>query len=339
VVAHDGDAAAWNAFVESRPDATVFHLAEWGDVIRSAYGHQPRYLVAGSAGGVRGVLPLVLVRSRLFGRALVSLPFCDYGGVCGDAEAAAALLDEALRIGRAAGADYVQVRHREPVEGVAGTAGDKVTMVLPLDPDPAVIWGRLPSERRNRVKKAGRQGLAGRVLESGGLEAFYRVWAENMRDIGSPVHGLAFFRAIETALGKRMKVLLVERAGEAIGAAVCLCFGEEIAIPWVSSLRRHFEANPNMVLYWTAIEYACLHGYRRLDFGRSSPGTGTFEFKRQWGATPQALAWRSFPLRSGAVPTFSGGGLRERLFVEGWKRLPLSLTVWLGPRLRRSIPA
>ncbi|MGH7645531.1 MAG: FemAB family XrtA/PEP-CTERM system-associated protein, partial [Gemmatimonadales bacterium] len=340
IEASAGDRGRWNAFALDAPAASVFHRYEWREVIARAYGHEAHYLLAEEADRVAGVLPLVFIRSRLFGRALVSLPFADYGGIVAvSAPVTRALLERALALGREHRAEYLQLRHREPVAEVEGVPGDKLTMLLALEHDPRGIWDRLPSERRNRIRKADRAGLAGRVVGAEEFEPFYRVLAENMRDIGSPVHSRAFFLAVLDALGPSASVVLVEREGEAIGAALVLGFGDTVVVPWVSSLRRHFRLNPNMVLYWTAIEHACRAGYRTLDFGRSSPGTGTFEFKRQWGAVPHPLAWSSFPLTGHGVPTFSGEGLKERLMVECWKRLPIWVSTRLGPRLRGLIPA
>jgi FemAB-related protein (PEP-CTERM system-associated) len=339
VVRDDLEGPHWNRFVEAA-GGTVFHLWQWRTIVRRAYGHPAHYLMAETGSRVDGVLPLITINSRLFGRATVSLPFADYGGMCARGAAAAeALLAEAQRQGRAAGSDYLQLRQREPMPELPGSAGDKITMELTLEPDPASIWARLPTERRNRVKKAQRAGVRGRFTDVDALEAFYAVQLESMRDLGSPVHSPEFFRAVAEELRPYVRVLLIERLGEVIGAALCLFFRDTVYIPWVSSLRRHFAHNPNMVLYWTAIEEACHAGYRVLDFGRSSPGTGPFEFKRQWGATPSPLGWRSLALRGGRVPTFSGQGRAEWLLVQSWKRLPLGLTRVLGPRVRGMIPA
>ncbi len=333
-------ADGWNAFVQADERATVFHRFEWRQIIARAYGHEAHYLVAEEQGRLRGVLPLFVLRSRLFGKALVSLPFTDYGGILAESpDAASALLEAAVEVGRREHVDYLQFRHRDPVPGIPGLPADKVTMLLDLSSDPERIWARLPAERRNRIKKTRRQDVAGRFVGAEGLDRFYRVISENMRDIGSPVHSREFFSAILEELGPRSKVLLVEQGDEAIGAALCLFYRDTVSIPWVSSLRRRFALSPNMALYWTAIEHACLGGYRTLDFGRSSRGAGTYEFKRQWGATPLKLAWRSLPLKGGQVPMFSGERLRDRIFVECWKRLPIGITRRLGPRVRGLIPA
>lgn len=334
------NSADWNEFVDGDSCASIFHRLEWQRVIAQAYKHEAIYLTVEEENHIQGVLPLFLIRSRFFGRALVSLPFTDYGGILAkSAAASAAILNEALSVAKSVGADYLQLRQRAPLAGLSGIPAEKVTMLLGLSRDPEEIWTRLPSERRNRIKKAKRAGLIGRFVGADDLQQFYRVFSENMRDIGSPVHSFLFFQVMMEELGSRARVLLVEHSDKVIGAAVCLFFRDTIYIPWVSSLRRCFSLNPNMVLYWTAIEYACNQGFRTLDFGRSSRNSGTLEFKRQWGAELFELGWQSFPLNGGAVPSFAGKGQKERFLIECWKRLPLGVSNILGPWVRRQIPA
>lgn len=64
----------WDRFVEQHPAATVAHLGAWGPVISGAYGHEVTFLAARDGEDMLGGLPLVLFRSPLFGRRLVSMP-------------------------------------------------------------------------------------------------------------------------------------------------------------------------------------------------------------------------------------------------------------------------
>ena len=339
--------AAWDAFVERASDASVFHLSAWRIVLARVYGHETFYLIAQDGERTAGVLPLIRIDSSLFGRALVSMPFADYGGISsdGDDRAATGLLDEALRLGESLSVDYVQLRQPpgaaldEAIHPRLSTFSGKVTMLLDLRSDPEEMWKSLPSERRNRVRKARKQGLTARWAGADELDSFYDVFSANMRDLGSPVHSRALFEQTLLLLGDRARLLLVERGDQVLGAAVCLFFRETLLVPWVSSRREAFRLYPNMLLYWTAIEHGCTHGYRRLDFGRSTRGAGTYEFKRQWGARETPLAWQSVGFRGKAAPGFAEPGLKERLMVSCWKRLPLSVTRYVGPRLRGSIPA
>jgi FemAB-related protein (PEP-CTERM system-associated) len=333
---------AWDRFVEVHPQATMGHLRGWGRVIAEAYGHESLALAAVEAGEVAGILPLVLVRSRLFGDRLVSMPFLDYGGILVDAGTdsagvSRALLDAALGIARARGARSLGLRQFHPIELADPVTDDRVTMLLSLSTAEAV-WKALPSERRNRVRKGEKCGLSPVWGGAELLDGFYEVFAGNMRDLGSPVHARAFFRAMLEGLGETARVLQVrEGDGRPVGAAVCLFFRDTIAVPWVSSRRDAFALCPNFVLYWEVIRFGCEQGYRTLDLGRSFKNAGTFEFKRQWGAAPHALPWIFRDLVPGP-PSVDRDSSRFHRLAEVWKRLPVAVANVAGPWVRRQLP-
>ncbi|HET7340912.1 MAG TPA: FemAB family XrtA/PEP-CTERM system-associated protein [Methylomirabilota bacterium] len=331
---------SWDRFVESHPRATVAHLSAWGGIAREAYGHEAVYVRAEEGDEIVGVLPLVLVASRIFGRRLVSMPFLDYGGVLAEPGRGieAALADAALGVMRERRAQGLGLRQLHPEPLPWPTTDDRVTMLLPLTTEEAV-WKALPSERRNRVRKGEKQGLTATWTGPEALEEFYRVFAVNMRDLGSPVHSLGFFRAMLTALPGTARVLIVrDTDARAVGAAVCLFFRDTIMVPWVSSLREAFALCPNFVLYWEVIRFGCRQGYRVLDLGRSFRSAGTFEFKRQWGAAPHALPWIFVDDTPGARPPVDRDASRFDLLIRAWKRLPVPVANVVGPWIRRQVP-
>lgn len=330
----------WHRFVEQHPAATVAHLGAWGPVIAGTYGHEVIYLLAEEGGEPVGALPLVLIQSRLFGRRLVSMPFLDYGGVLAEPGSAAesALTRTVLELARERGVQSVGLRQFYVTGLGEPTADDRVSMLLPLTSEGAV-WRALSSERRNRVRKGQKCGL---ISTWGGAELlgeFYRVFTANMRDLGSPVHSPRFFALMLEALGDVARVLVIrDGRRRAVGAAVCLFFRDTIMVPWVSSLREAFALCANFTLYWEVIRLGCAEGYQVLDFGRSFRGAGTFEFKRQWGATPRTLPWIFMDIVSGAPPPVDRDAGRFRPLVEAWKRLPLPLANRLGPWIRGQVP-
>ena len=83
VTVEEGTADAWNRYVQAHADATSDHLWPWRSIFEKVFGHETVYLVARRHDTVAGVLPLVLFKSRLFGRSVVSLPVLNYGGVRG----------------------------------------------------------------------------------------------------------------------------------------------------------------------------------------------------------------------------------------------------------------
>jgi serine/alanine adding enzyme len=330
------DRRGWEAFVDGAPDATMMHRWVWREVIAQAYGHRTFYLAAHSGGRLRGVLPLALVAGKILGRHLVSMPFVDYGGVCvaGDREAERALVRAATQLADAEGA-VLQIRHAEERRLEIPVSLEKVTMVLDLGDSEDALWRRLPSERRNRIRKGQRHGLVASVGGSRSLSDFYGVLARNMRDLGSPIHHRRFFVAVMEHVGQDARILLVQDGGRPIGAAVMLLHRKTVSVPWVSSLRSSFKKSPNQVLYWEAMRWGIGNGYRILDFGRSSKGTGTYEAKRQWGADEVQLYWHYHP-ESAGPPT---EGIKRLAWAPRlWQRLPIPVANALGPRIRRAIP-
>jgi FemAB-related protein (PEP-CTERM system-associated) len=331
---------SWDRYVESHPRATVGHLSAWGDIAREAYGHDSVHLVADDGGDVVGVLPMIHVRSRLFGHRLVSMPFLDYGGVLAEPDRGVELLlvEEALRCTRQRAARSLGLRQLHPEPLPYPTTSDRVTMLLELTTEDA-MWAALSSERRNRVRKGAKLGLTAAWTDADTRDDFYAVYAENMRDLGSPVHSRGFFQAMLTALPGTARVLLVRnRDGRTVGAAICLFFRDTIMVPWVSSLREAFALCPNFVLYWEVIRFGCRAGYRLLDLGRSFRSAGTFEFKRQWGAQPHTLPWIFLDCRPGAPPSVDRDASRFDLLIRAWKRLPLPVANLAGPWIRRQVP-
>jgi FemAB-related protein (PEP-CTERM system-associated) len=331
---------SWDRFVESHPLATVAHLAAWGGIVGRAYGHEAVYLSARDGDDVVGVLPLVLIRSPLFGRYLTSMPFLDYGGVLANPGSAAErlLTDAALALARERRLQSIGLRQFHPTGLAVPPTTDRVTMLLPLDTEEAA-WRRLPSERRNRIRKGEKNGLR---TEWGGdalLDEFYAVYATNMRDLGSPVHRRRFFTLLLEELRGAARVLVVrDRDQRAVGAALCLFFRDTIMVPWVSSLRAAFALCPNFTLYWEVIRFGCAAGYRVLDLGRSFTHAGTFEFKRQWGAEPHVLPWLFVDVAPRSAPPTDRDASRFAPLIAVWKRLPLPLANRLGPWLRGQIP-
>jgi FemAB-related protein (PEP-CTERM system-associated) len=330
------DDAHWDAFVLNASDSSYAHLSQWRAILSDSYGVRGSYLAAVENGTIRGILPLALVRSHLLGNCLVSMPFMDYGGVCcnGDEQAESVLVQAAQAMAPSHGA-VLSLRYLHDHRLTLPSWNDKVSMFLDLDGSEEVLWKRLPSERRNRIRKGRQCGLQASVHGVEGLSDFYSVLAGNMRDVGSPVHSRRFFHQIMKHLNDHARILLVRLGEQSIGAALMLSYKGILSIPWVSSSRAFFEKYPNQILYWEAIRYASANGCVALDFGRCSYGSGTYEAKRQWGAKPVRLHWYYYP-----ETTRPPGGDVDRYgwFTDIWKRLPLPVANVIGPWLRPGIP-
>lgn len=344
--------ADWNAFILVHPEATVAHLWPWSAVIQEAYGHRTHHLVARDGSGVAGVLPLVEVRSRIFGSSLCSMPYLDTGGIVASASAAwSGLVAAACDLALGLGIRRLDLRHAGRPRLAVPARRDKVNLVLALGRDEKDLWNGIGAKTRNQVRKAEKAGLTAERAGADGVELFYRVWRVNMRDLGSPAHHRRWFERLFTHFGPRAGLILVRRQGLVIGGLVTLEFRDTMVVPWASSDRRYLSLCPNNLLYWMALREALRRGLARFDFGRSSIGSGTYQFKRQWGAVESPLYWQELDPagRAGATPLLAAGESpppiadtpdadprRERA-ASLWRRLPVPVATWLGGRLRGGI--
>jgi FemAB-related protein (PEP-CTERM system-associated) len=337
-LATDGDRAAWDAYVSSQPSATGYHDWSWRDVIARTFGHSSFYLMSRRAGraDITGVLPLVEIRSRLFGRTMTSLPFVNYGGVVADTnQDAEALLAFARDLGRRRDCRHVELRHFDRRFEALPCKQHKVTMRLPISEG---IWDRLDRKVRNQIRKAMKSDLA---AEHGGadlLPDFYTVFARNMRDLGTPVYTPRLFEEVLRAFPERARLVIVRLKGAPIAGGLTFRTGTMVEVPWASSINDYNSLCPNHLLYWSVIEAAVADRCTTLDFGRSTPDEGTYKFKAQWGAEPVALHWEYCLLRGDTIPDQSPKNPKLRVFVNAWKRMPLWAANLIGPRIVGSIP-
>jgi FemAB-related protein (PEP-CTERM system-associated) len=333
VVLNWRDHTSWDEFVLRSPDGTVAQRWAWAGIIRSAYGHRVFPLAAVRSGTLIGVLPLTLVRSALFGEAMVSMPYLDTGGICtADEWAESALVRRALDLATEHSA-RLELRHLTNRNLGLPASLRKVTVIVSLDGGEEAVWARAKSNRRGQVRKARRHGLCAETLGANGLDDFYRVMSVNMRDLGSPMHRRHFFQAIAGAFGTDARFLLV-RSGDDVPAAGLLLFHRSSAVlPWSSCLRSARSSGANQLLYWTVIESAIEHGCKEVDLGRSSPGSGTYEAKREWGARQVQLFWHQNPPTTDA-PAAIGNSTGLEWATKVWRHLPVPLATRFGALVR-----
>ena len=330
-----GEEKAWDDYVYRCSESSHCHLSGWRRVIEHSYGHRFHYLWAQENKAVKGILPLISIRNVFLRRSLVSMPFLDDGGICADNnQIRSHLFQEALRLYEEQRADCLDLRHRHANNLDSLRSVEKVMMILDLPEDPNEMWRGFEAKIRNQVRKASKCGVTASWISKEGVADFYKIFAANMRDLGSPVHSRDFFAAVLDEFDDSAKIMLLRKDEEVIGGAVCLFFKGSMIVPWASSLREYFSLCPNNLLYWEMIRWGCTNGYQRFDFGRSSPGSGTYRFKKQWGAREEPLHWLCVSRKSGRAAMPYSDNSRYRWIVKVWSHLPLSLTNLVGPLVR-----
>ncbi len=348
-LANDSDRRAWDDYVLSRPDGVAYQLYAWKSAVEEAYGFPCFYFIAKRGNVVRGVFPLARIHLPFLRGTLVSLPYCDAGGVLADSkEVERSLVEKACGFAREGGFRDVEVRSVRAFQSLSEEGAlpmnGKVRMVLALPENGDALLKGFKAKLRSQVLKPAKDGLVAKIGGVSLTDDFYEVFAENMRDLGSPVHGKKWIRSVLSSFGERARCCVVYMPdGEPAAGGIILCHSRTVSIPWASSLRRMNPWNPNMLLYWTLLEYAADSGYERFDFGRSTPDEGTFRFKKQWGAAPVPLFWcrldsskraiRHCEEKSGTL--LSGGQVRDTV-EKIIQKFPVSLAR-LGSAVRRCI--
>lgn len=328
--------AGWDEFVASQPGAHGYHEWAWQGIIARSFGHRGVPLIAKSDGSISGVLPLIEMRSPLFGHFLTSMPFLNYGGVLAASPSAArGLVEAAAELGRSRGCKHVELRHVGRCCPELPVRQHKVTMHLPLADG---MWERLDRKVRNQVRKAEKSGLTAERGDARFLPEFYAVFSRNMRDLGTPVYGRRFFEEVAEAFGERVRFVVVRQGKEAIAGALTYRTRSVTEVPWASSIREFNALCPNHLMYWRAIEWALEDGCGLFDFGRSTPGEGTYKFKSQWGAEPVPLHWEYPYLDGGHVPDHGPTNPKFQHAIALWQRLPLWVTRAVGPHIAKAIP-
>ena len=335
-----GEEVAWDGYVEEHPEATGYHLTGWRHLITKAFGHPTFYFMArGAQGEVRGILPLVFLKSALFGQFLVSLPYVNYGGLIADGpEVQEALLGVASEKAKELGASHIELRHTGGPELAWPKKDHKVSMRLDLPTRFEDLMKAFPPKLRSQVRRGEKEGMR---VQVGGLEMlddFYRVFSRNMRDLGTPVYRKEFFAAILSTFPKVATIAVVRYEGNSVATGFLYGFRHTLEIPWASSDRRYARFAPNMFLYGSVLKYACEQGYRCFDFGRSSKESGTYRFKEQWGAKPVQLQWYYWLRAGGPLPELNPQNPKYALAIRLWQQLPVSLTTMVGPMIAKYLP-
>jgi FemAB-related protein (PEP-CTERM system-associated) len=328
---------AWNSFVEAQPEGTFFHLGEWQGLIDEVYGHRTDFLAARRHGVIEGVLPLAEVKSRLFGHALTSLPFCVYGGtLAATDEARDALEAHAVALAESRGVEHLELRFRTGARDDWPGKDLYVTFRKAIDPDPDVNMKAIPRKQRAMVRKGIEAGLKAEVDE--GIERFFPIYATSVRDHGTPVFPRRHFTALMERFGERASVdTVVISSGEAVASVLSFHFRDEVLPYYGGGLPAARECKAFDFMYWSVMCRSAAAGARLFDYGRSKRGTGSYSFKKNWGFEPEPLPYRYHLVRATEVPDVNPLNPKYRLFIAAWQRLPVPVANVIGPFLSRSL--
>ncbi len=335
----DGPADEWDGFASGQEGFTHFHRFAWKRVIEEVFGHQCLYLQAREpSGALAGVLPLVRVKSLLFGHYLVSMPFLNYGGPLGAPDGIRSVADAAVEEARRSGARLLELRSRVVLPLQLPVSHRKITVVLDLPRDPESLMKGFSSKLRSQVRRPGKEGVITR-FGADQIGPFYEVFSRHMRDLGTPALPRRFFESIARHFPGDSCFGCAWLGNLPVAGGVGFRWSAEFEMTWASSLVEYNRIAPNMLVYWSFMQRAIADGMTLFNFGRCTPESGTHRFKRQWGSRDEQLWW--YQLAAGGAAEAATPSPDQGKYSWGprlWKRLPLGVSRLLGPLIVKSIP-
>lgn len=343
-LANENDKNRWNEFISEFSDYPCL-LYEWRSVLEEVYSYKCYYLVAEREHEILGVFPATLIKSKLFGTRLCSLPFSDYGGpVLKPNKRNALLVNDFLENLPLAMTqiDYMEVRSpiqnevTKSLESALKLGNTKyMTFIIDLRESYDEIWRkRFDKYLRNAIRKAVKNKI--RVVEENfeeSLTSFYPIYLSTMKKLGSPPHGIEFFKACHKSLGEQVKIFLAATSNKIVGG-VLVFLGRKIVYPAYEGIDPNYRRlNAASLLFSCIIKWGCENSYHSFDFGRTLYGSGVCSFKKQWGGKQKSLPYYYIGKH---IPEQDP---REKYanISRIWSKLPISIAKRIGPHIKGAI--
>jgi FemAB-related protein (PEP-CTERM system-associated) len=331
-------ARQWDEFALDHPRATFFHLSAWREVASQVFGHRAHYLTERrDDGSLAAILPMVEIRSRFFGHALISNAFCVGGGpLAADADSFAAILEQAETLGRKLGVDYVELRDLPVATGNWRASADLYAgFEGPIAAAEDDNLRQIPKRQRAVLRKAFERGLTTRVETS--PQVFYQLYSRTMRDHGTPALPLRFFERLFSVFGSDCEILTVSSGGRPVSSILSYYFRGRVMPYYTGCLPEARGIGANDLMHWTLMRHAVERGCTTFDFGRSKVGTGPYDFKRHWGFEPRPITHQYRLLKSKVLPNVNPTNPRYAALIRAWRRLPLPVANAISPILSRDL--
>lgn len=333
----EADRSAWTKFVAACPEATFFHRIEWRDLLQRVFRHPTHYLIAERAGRIVAVLPLAEVKSLLFGHALVSLPFAEHAGVAAlERDAIAPLHGAARKLAQSLGVQHLELRNLERREPQWPEQDLYVTFRKRISGDHEENMRSVRRQQRAMVRKASNFGLRSEVDTD--TRRFFRLYGDNMQRHGTPAFPRHYFDELLRIFGRDIEILTVlDKRGRPVSTALSFFFRDMVIPLYGGDVPAARQLAANDFRCCELLRRAAERGASLFDYGRSKRGTGSYDFKRHWGFTPEPLHYEYALFKRDTVPQNNPSNPKYRLPIAIWQRLPRTVANWLGPHIVRNL--
>ncbi|WFL79093.1 FemAB family PEP-CTERM system-associated protein [Altererythrobacter arenosus] len=333
-----GEAARIEGFVRDM-EGTLFHRPLWLEAVERGTGQRATGIVAERMGAVVGWLPLTEIHSPLFGRALASSGFAVGGGTLADSTAATEGLCRA--------AEELAVRASCPSVEIRGGAipsdwerwNDRhagFEADLADDDEAQLLF--VPRKQRADIRKSLDSDLTVSVgTNEQQRAAHYAIYAESVRNLGTPVFPRGLFDAMLNAFDDSADILTVLHGDEPVASVLNFYHRGSVMPYWGGGVYAARALKANERMYYELMLHARRKGMSCFDFGRSKTGSGPYRYKKNWGFEPQPMTyggWSADPAKARNIdPTDASYSAK----IELWKKLPLPLANRIGPLIAKGL--
>lgn len=329
----------WNQYLEDKDCSTFYHKIEWKSIIEKSFNHDTYYLLGEEKGSIKGLLPLIHSKSRLFGSVISSMPFLNFGGILADNQQAEELLqNESRKILNKVNADYIELRHKNKSHLNLRSNTHKVSMMVELAENPETLWKNYSSKHRNNIRKSLKSDLEFKIGHLDMLNDFYYLISEGWKNHGTPIYKKDFFYNILETFNDQVEVCAVYLNQKIVAVAFNGLYKDTIEGMWTYSFHQYNNLNINYFLYWKMLENACKRGFKKFHLGRSTKDSPAVQYKKKWNAVPVQLYWEYIMDDNKPLPELNVDNPKYKILINTWRKLPLKLTQTVGPYFAKNIP-
>ncbi len=332
------DHARWDNYVEQHPQGSFFHLSGWQQVISQVLAHHHHYLLAeDDSKNIVGILPLAEQKSYLFGHALISTPLCVYGGVLADNDDTRLQLESyAYQLGVQLNVDYIELRDREALQSDKQWQihSNHATFLTELPPSSEQILSNIKRKQRAVIRHSQKNGLTWENQTN--TKTCYQLYAESVRNLGTPVFHQQLFDTLLKVFPHQSEILVIKNATQKPVSSVLSFYYKNTVLPYYAGATPKARAlKSHDYMYFQLMQLAHQQGNTHFDFGRSKRNSGSYQYKRHWGMNEHPLHYKYALVKAKRLPNLSPNNPKYQLAIKIWKKLPLSVSKFIGPHLAK----
>ena len=332
------DFVRWDLYVKNHSQGSFFHLSGWQQVISKSFNHDCYFLFIELDGNIAGVLPLVEVKSKLFGHALISTPFCVYGGAIADTPALVRQLEqEACQLAEKLSVDYLELRYQEKQDSALLLKQAHSIFACELAEDNEQILANIKKKQRAVIRHSLKNELSFSLQQGkANFHDFYQLLSTSYRNLGTPIFSKDYFNNLVDVFGENVDIAVIKNKDKQLSSAVMNFYFNEQVLPYYGggndSARGLKSAD---YMYYQVMCNARGRGYRWYDFGRSKNDSGPYKYKKNWGMQPKSLYYYYHQVNADELPNLSPNNPKYKFFIQLWQKLPLKVSQIVGPFLSK----